>query len=240
MANKKIYFIGEQTGRVEDEFKKALYDIFNSSAIPIRAYLFRANYGMENQNFNVVLGIMMEKETQNLLCQEIVKVFKFMFGKYEKLDIMFLNYEQEIELRKICCPFFVSKGYQINIPDFYLTSSEGYGLEKSSIACYKRKRLSGKNPHGYLLCDIFPSLIGQAYGRGEENVSQLILASRHLDFSIFSIKNWPSYVHVAIALVELSEFNYSISEDQMRLIAWGELYKFKEDIISLHSAENKK
>ena len=47
-------------------------------------------------------------------------------------------------------------------------------------------------------------------------------------------------MHVAIALVELSEFNYSISEDQMRLIAWGELYKFKEDIISLHSAENKK
>lgn len=233
MSDKKIYFICEQTGKVEDEFKKALYDIFNSSAIPIRVYLFRANYDMESENFNVVLGIMMEKVTQNLY-QEIIQVFKFMFGKHEKLDIMFLNDEQEIELRKVCCPFFVSENYQINIPDFYLTSSEGYGLEESSIACYKRKKLSGKNPHGYLLCDISPSLIGQAYGKGEENVSQLILASRHLDFSVFSIKKWPLYVHIAIALVKLSEFDCSVSEDQMRLIAWGELYKFKEDLTSLH------
>jgi len=42
---------------------------------------------------------------------------------------------------------YISPNFQIDIPDFYLISSESYML-KEPRACFKRKRLQGVNPAG--------------------------------------------------------------------------------------------
>ena len=118
----------------------------------------------------------------------------------------------------------------IKIPDFYLISSEGYNLNKP-IGCFKRKRLYGKNPEGYMLCDIQPSLIGEQYGVDLEWINQLVFAGRHESYSIFLVNEWPLYVHVAVPLTNKFELDSLIGDDDIKLIAWGELYQTAEGAI---------
>ena len=125
-------------------------------------------------------------------------------------------------------PFYVSKNYLTMIPDFYLVSSEGYGLEQP-VACFKRKHLRGNHPDGYLLCDIQPALIGQHYDLGSKNIKQLVLATRHQGYSLFPIIEWPAYVHVALPLSDIAMNDY-IQEADIKLIAWGELYQDKDQL----------
>jgi hypothetical protein len=118
----------------------------------------------------------------------------------------------------------------VTIPDFYLISSEGYGLN-DPIACFKRRRLYGKHPDGYLLCDIKPALVGQKYGIGSGSVKQLVLACRHQGYSLFSINEWPLYVHIALPLLAKFEANDDVKEVDIKLIGWGEIYQTKAQAI---------
>lgn len=229
-ANNNAYFVCEQDGEVEREFKKSLLPLLREYDKPIRAYLVQVEYSKRNLEFNVALCFMSEGREDACLMHESAKIFKSMFGTKEHLDIIFLSQEQEQAIRKISCPFFVGDDYQITIPDFYLVSSEGYGLS-NPIECFKRKKLYGKHTDGYLLCDIKPALIGQAYDKGSENINQLVFAARHQGYSLFPISEWPSYVHVAIPLSNKLEINEYLNEDHIKLIAWGELYQHEADII---------
>ena len=223
----KLNFVCEQDGVSEKEFKNALIPILIKHDKPVRAYLVQTRY-VDNIEFNVALCFMTEGKEDAYLLNESIKIFKVMFGTKEHIDIIFLNQEQEQNIRKISCPFYVSKDYLMMIPDFYLVSSEGYGLEHP-VACYKRKHLLGKHPDGYLLCDIQPALIGQHYGLGSKDIKQLVLATRHQGYSLFPISEWPAYVHVALPLSDIDMNDY-IREADIKLIAWGELYQDKDKI----------
>jgi len=221
-----IYFLGEQDGKAEQEFKETLYSVLAGYDKSLRAYLARVKY-KENDNSFVALCFRVEEEIDKYLLVQSTKIFRMMFGEDEHLDIIFLNEQQESQLRKVCCPFFISLNYQFNIPDFFLTSSESYSL-KQPIACFKRKRLHGKNPDGYLLCDTEPFLMGEGSDENETNITQIVLASRHQGYSVFLIRDWPAYVHIAIPLGDLSRVN-DIKETDIKLIAWGELYENESD-----------
>jgi hypothetical protein len=123
----------------------------------------------------------------------------------------------------------VSSSYQAITPDFYLISSEGYGINQP-ISCWKRKRLYGAHPDGYMLCDINPPLVGQHYGMGAGNVKQIVLASRHQGYSLFPIKEWPAYVHIALPNFNVFKDQAQVKESDIKLIAWGELCHSKIDI----------
>lgn len=221
-----IHFVREQDGEVEREFKSSLVTLFEKAHKPVRAYLVQVVYE-DGSEFNVALCLMVDGGGDSYLLREITRIFKSRFSTEEHLDIIFLSPDQELKVRKISCPFYIAENYQITIPDFYLISSEGYGLTPP-LACFKRKRLVGKHPDGYLLCDVRPALIGQYYGLGSESVTQLILASRHQDYSLFPISEWPSYVHVALILSK--NIDDYIEEADVKLIAWGELYPNKEEL----------
>ena len=230
----KVNFVVEQNGVSEREFKNALIPILSNHDEPVRAYLVQTTYDENNIEFNVALCFMVEDKEDVSLLSNSMKIFKSMFGAKEHLDIIFLNREQEKAIRKISCPFYTSKNYQIKIPDFYLTSSEGYGLNHP-IACFKRKHLLGKHPDGYLLCDIQPALIGQSYGLDSKNIEQLVLANRHQGYSLFPIYEWPAYVHIALPLLDMDTRDH-IGETDIKLIAWGELYLKKPD--AAHDQKN--
>lgn len=221
----KIVFVREQDGITEREFENLLIPVLDKYSKPVRAYLMQTIYENAPHEFNVALCFMTEEREDTYLLNESIKIFKSMFGSKEHLDVIFLNQEQEETIRKISCPFYISKNYQVKVPDFYLISNEGYGLDHP-IECFKRKHLLGKNPDGYLLCDIQPALIGQPYGLGANNINQLVLVSRHQGYSLFPIKEWPTYVHVALPLLDL-DINDYIDESKVKLIAWGELRKMK-------------
>ncbi|HEX5054994.1 MAG TPA: hypothetical protein VFX02_00705, partial [Gammaproteobacteria bacterium] len=175
------------------------------------------------KDFNVALCIALESERgDEKLVNDIASIFRRMFGSHEHLDVLFINEGQEVQLRKVCCPFFSSKRF--NHPDFYLTSSEGYGLEEIR-ACYKGRRLMDGHPDGYMICEIDPPIAGQSYGLGEQNISKVIIASRHSGYSLFVIREWPAYVHVARLVVGIPDNNFFIAKNDIVSIGWGELYE---------------
>jgi hypothetical protein len=55
-------------------------------------------------------------------------------------------------------------------PDFYLASSEGYGMEEPRRG-FAIRRLRGDHRDDYLLTRIDPPLIGQPFGMGAHDIA---------------------------------------------------------------------
>ena len=115
----------------------------------------------------------------------------------------------------------------MDTPDFYLASSEGYGLE-GPRRCYRIRRILGRGSDDYLLVKVDPPIIGQRYGLGGRDIDRVILATRHEGESLFSISSWPVFVHVARMLREPREGDSMTSED-LEEIGWAEIYRTEED-----------
>ncbi len=224
----EIVFICEHDGEIEREFKNELSKFFFKTGLNIRAYLALTKY-QDVKEYSVALCLVIDKVHNELILKQYKKIFRSKFSSEEYLDILFIDKNQESDLRTICCPFYTSENFQVNHPDFYLLSSEGYGLDKIIRNCFKRKKLYGLNPDGYLLCDIDPVIVGQAFNLGDRDIKQVIIASRHKKFSLFPIIDWPCYVHIARSLISPENLNHREDSD-MDLIAWAELYEKKEDI----------
>jgi len=111
----------------------------------------------------------------------------------------------------------------MDTPDFFLASSEGYRLEEPR-RCKRIKRVRSDNRDDLLLVKVEPPLIGQRYGLGGRDIDTLLVATRHEGDSLFPIKQWPVYVHVARLLIENPEQREQIHDDEFESIAWAELY----------------
>lgn len=215
-------FVAEQIGVPENELKESIVGLFRDrSRPPLRAYLAQVEYG-EEKDFSVALCVAQESTDDEELANDIALIFRRMFGAHEHLDILFLTESQEAQLRKVCCPFFSSRRF--DYPDFYLTSSEGYGLDEIRD-CYKERRLMNGHPDGYMLCEIDPPIVGQPYGLGGHELHGIVIASRHSGYSIFSIDDWPAYVHVALLARSDSDTTFVIADSDIESIGWAELYE---------------
>ena len=111
----------------------------------------------------------------------------------------------------------------MNNPDFFLASSEGYHMEEPR-SCQRIKRLRSSNRDDLLLVKIEPPLIGQPFGLGARDIDTLIIATRHKGDSLFPIKEWPVFVHVARLLIENPDNREQVSDNEFESIAWAELY----------------
>ncbi len=113
-------------------------------------------------------------------------------------------------------------------PDFFLASSEGYRMEEPR-SCKQIKRLRSDTRDDLLLVKIEPPLIGQSYGLGGHDIDTLLVATRHKGDSLFPIKEWPVFVHVARLLIDNPEKREKIGDDEFESIAWAELYQTEDD-----------
>lgn len=113
-------------------------------------------------------------------------------------------------------------------PNFYLASSEGYDMAEPR-RCWIVKRLETPKRNDLLLVKIDPPLIGQKYGIGGRDIDEVIVATRHQGDSLFPVKQWPVFVHVARSLVENPQDRDRLNEDEFESIAWAELYRSEED-----------
>jgi hypothetical protein len=109
---------------------------------------------------------------------------------------------------------------------FYMASSEGYGLD-SPRRCQAIRRLKGEDRDDYLLIGIDPPLNGQAFGLGGRDLDRVVVATRHRGESLFPVKRWPVFVHVARLLVPY-EGQDVVKNDEMESFAWAELYATEE------------
>lgn len=112
-------------------------------------------------------------------------------------------------------------------PDFYLASTEGYGMEEPR-RCYAARRLRGDHRDDFLLVKIDPPLIGQKYGMGGKDLDEVIVATRHKGASLFPVREWPVFVHVVRVLVPV-EGRDLLHDHEIESIGWAELYETEAD-----------
>ena len=110
--------------------------------------------------------------------------------------------------------------------DFFLASSEGYGLEEPR-RCFRLRRIMGRSSDDYLLIQIDPPIPGQRYGFGERDIERVVLATRHEGVSLFPISSWPVSVHVARLLREARDGD-TLPREDLEEIGWAELYETEE------------
>jgi hypothetical protein len=109
-------------------------------------------------------------------------------------------------------------------PDCFLASSEGYGLEEPR-SCKRIKRVRSDTRDDLLLVKVDPPLIGQRYGAGGGEIDTLLVATRRKSDSLFPIRAWPVFVHVARLLIASPEKREQIHDNEFESIAWAELYR---------------
>jgi len=113
-------------------------------------------------------------------------------------------------------------------PDFFLASSESYRLMEPR-SCERIKRVRSDNRDDLLLVKVEPPLAGQLCGLGGRDIDTLLIATRHKGDSLFPIRKWPVFVHVARLVIEYPERREEIHDNEFESIAWAELYRTKED-----------
>lgn len=114
-------------------------------------------------------------------------------------------------------------------PDFFLASSEGYGLDSPRRA-WRIRRMSTSGRDDLLLLKLDPPLLGQKYDLGDRHIDMVLVATRHRGRSLFPPPNeWPIFVHVARPLVEHPELREHLDPHELESIAWAELYRTEAD-----------
>ncbi len=101
----RIVFIGEQAGPVEDDLKAKFREILTSTPTVQSAYLARLSYG-EESDYSVGLCIRSSVGINQGLQKRLAQVFTGFFRPEEHLDILFIQDDQEADLRKVCKAFY--------------------------------------------------------------------------------------------------------------------------------------
>ncbi|MCY3820081.1 MAG: hypothetical protein OXH52_12080 [Gammaproteobacteria bacterium] len=229
-----VQFIGEQDGEPERGFKCEVSGFLRQLVEwrpldgPVRAYLSRVAYPDDDNcgSINVALCFATKSDSEDEILKGVASIFRRMFGEHEHLDMMFVDNDAEAELAQVCSPFLDTEE-----ADFVMTSSEGYGL-KEPRDCVILQWFDGDRPNRYVLVSIDPPLTGQNYGLGGRDVWELVLASRHVEYSLCPITEWPAYVHVALPIGDLRAKSGRLGKDDLQLIGWGEIYRTRADIPS--------
>jgi hypothetical protein len=100
-----IKFIGEQDGQRERMLKAALVTFFRADSVAKRAYLARLDIG---EGFTVGLCIRVDPLPDLSYPDKISEIFIKAMGHGGHLHILFLTDDQEIEVRRVCRPFYES------------------------------------------------------------------------------------------------------------------------------------
>ncbi len=106
----------------------------------------------------------------------------------------------------------------------YLTTAGEYKLLSKPRACSFVRRLRDVNRDDYMLVKIDPPLIGQSFGLGGNDVTELLLSTRHQGFSLFPTYRGPMEVYVARVVDPAVLSAESFTRDQVQLIAWGTVF----------------
>jgi hypothetical protein len=107
--------------------------------------------------------------------------------------------------------------------DFFLSSTENYGFDPPR-KCRPVRRIAAVNRNDYLLTRVSPLLDGVHFGRPGDSLELVLLASHLSGKSLFPVSQWPMPVYVLWPLVEGVEARSALSNDEVQLVAWGEMY----------------
>lgn len=100
-----IYFLGEPDGEKERQLQCALRPELEAAEEVDKAYLARVAYASSDQNY-LALCLRCLSVPPSLL-ENCSRIFTELFGEVQTLDVVPIKAAQEMELIKVCWPFFV-------------------------------------------------------------------------------------------------------------------------------------
>ncbi len=112
--------------------------------------------------------------------------------------------------------------------DFFLSCAGEYEPLTTPRACWLKARLRNEIRGDYMLIEIKPPLIGQPFGLGDKDITQLIISTRFQGETLYPITQWPVSVYVSRILDETILRTLSFEKNQVELIAWGMIFKTLE------------
>src|SRR5690348_3993179 len=112
--------------------------------------------------------------------------------------------------------------------DFFLVSTEGFRPDEPRRCSFVR-RLHSELRDDLMLVTVYPPLIGQPFGVGGCDISELVLGTRHQGQTLFPISEWPSYVYCARIVSGNPEETGFISHDGITVLDWAALYPTEEE-----------
>jgi hypothetical protein len=102
---KQIYFLGEQDGPAERKLKDQLVSLMRAEPSVKSAYLAKIHFG-DRKSFTVCLCIEPVADSDKKIVEKAAAVFKSLAPSTAHLDIIFPSADQQVELSKVCKPFF--------------------------------------------------------------------------------------------------------------------------------------
>jgi hypothetical protein len=115
------------------------------------------------------------------------------------------------------------------VPDFFLASREGHILGEPRM-CFRVKRVQYGNRDDCLLVHLEPSLDGRNYGIAGIQINKIVLATRFKGDTLFPPTRWPLEVYILRIAVNDTERLNTFKNEELINMAWGEIYKNKEEI----------
>jgi hypothetical protein len=110
-------------------------------------------------------------------------------------------------------------------PDFFLSAAGEMRGDLATIrACWSKARLRDEVRDDYMLIEVDPPVIGQQFGLGDQDVTELIISTRHKGFTLFPVTEWPSHVYVTRMLDQFVAQTLVFTGDQVELIGWAEIF----------------
>ena len=118
-----------------------------------------------------------------------------------------------------------------NPPDFFLSAAgESRGDLARVRGCWKIARIKEKDGRDdYLLVKVEPVIIGQPYGLGSDDLSELLLSTRLNGHSLFPVKEWPCHVYITRLLDHRGLENQAFDSGQVEMIGWGTIFRDEEE-----------
>lgn len=109
-------------------------------------------------------------------------------------------------------------------PDFYLTSTEHSGEWARVRSCWVQDRLHGPYHDQYARVRVEPGVPADKLRSGEEG-DTLIFAPHHEGTTLFPLSGSVVPVYVYVATTANGQGGAEIQSNDVRLVAWGEVYK---------------
>jgi len=114
-------------------------------------------------------------------------------------------------------------------PDFFLGSSEHRGEWANGRACWIMGHFSMEDGTPCVLVHIVPSVIGQSYGLGGEDITKLLLAARYKDPIFLKKLDSKKLVLIYRILDDGAISQERVNNSDIELAAWGEIYTTLEE-----------
>ncbi len=111
--------------------------------------------------------------------------------------------------------------------EVYLSSLESKTFEPTR-KCRFLKKLIFDTGKECMLVELDPPVNGQDFGISED-IKRVVLSSRHEGDSLFPVKEFPCFVFITTSLVEDITACERITNSDLQILAWGELYRTASD-----------